>query len=106
MPNQITPELFSHLVDLAALELSAEESDYLLQELNNQLSSIDELESIPITDETKITSHGIPYHKGIIPPARQDQQKSKRFQDAILDQVPETDDRFIVVPDIPHSDLD
>jgi Asp-tRNA(Asn)/Glu-tRNA(Gln) amidotransferase C subunit len=38
MPEKITREVFEHLVDLAALELSEEESVYLLDQLNKQLT--------------------------------------------------------------------
>ena len=37
MTDEITPELFEHLVELAALEITPEEADYLQRELNNQL---------------------------------------------------------------------
>ena len=42
----ITPDLFNHLVELAALELSEDEAEYLRQELNNQMKAIEELEAI------------------------------------------------------------
>ena len=51
MSDAITPEMFAHLVDLAALELSPEEAEYLRRQLNNQLKAIHELEAIPL-DET------------------------------------------------------
>jgi hypothetical protein len=40
MSDQITVELFDHLVRLAALELSSQEAEYLRHELNNQLKAI------------------------------------------------------------------
>ena len=102
----ITQELFDHLVGLASLELSQEESEYLLQELNNQLKAIDELESIPLDDEKTITTHGVPYTKQITPDARDDQWEACPNPEDILAQAPEIRDRYVVVPDIPHTDLD
>ena len=50
MSDPITPEIFAHLVDLAALELSPEEAEYLRRQLNNQLKAIHELEAIPLDE--------------------------------------------------------
>jgi aspartyl-tRNA(Asn)/glutamyl-tRNA(Gln) amidotransferase subunit C len=61
MPNIITPDLFEHLVQLAALELEPEEAGYLRKELNNQLKAIHELEAIPLEKNTPLASHGVPY---------------------------------------------
>ena len=69
----ITQDLFDHLVGLASLELSEEEAEYLRQELNNQMKAIDELEAIPLSDETPITTHGVPYTQQITPDARDDE---------------------------------
>jgi aspartyl/glutamyl-tRNA(Asn/Gln) amidotransferase C subunit len=102
----ITQELFDHLVGLASLELSQEESEYLLQELNNQLKAIDELEAILLDDEKTITTHGVPYTKQITPDARDDQWEACPNPEDILAQAPEIRDRYVVVPDIPHTDLD
>ena len=43
MSDEITPELFNHLVELAALELNPDLAEYLLRELNNQIKAIHEL---------------------------------------------------------------
>ena len=68
----ITQELFEHLVELASLELSEEEAEYLRRELNNQLKAIDELDAIQLDVGTKVTTHGVPYTKQISPDARDD----------------------------------
>ena len=102
----ITPELFDHLVRLAALELSQEEAEYLRQELNNQLKAIDELEAIPLSDETPMTSHGVPYTPETTPPTRDDQWLACPNPEEILAQTPEVRDGYVVVPDIPHTDLE
>ena len=105
MPESITPEIFRHLVDLAALELEDSEADYLRGQLNGQLKAIAELESIELDPQTPVTSHGVPYPESIRPPLRDDDIRSAREADAILAQAPSTEDRYIVVPDIPHTDL-
>ena len=105
MSDPITPELFAHLVQLAALELSPEESEYLRRQLNNQLKAIHELEAIPLDKATQLTSHGVPYTPEITPPIRLDQWQPDPAPDAILQQAPQTEENYIVVPDIRHTDL-
>jgi aspartyl-tRNA(Asn)/glutamyl-tRNA(Gln) amidotransferase subunit C len=105
MSDEINPELFDHLVTLAALELSPDESEYLRRQLNNQLKAIRELAAIPLDPNISITSHGVPYTAQISAPARADEWQPYSNPDEILEQAPETDDRYIVVPDIPHTDL-
>jgi aspartyl-tRNA(Asn)/glutamyl-tRNA(Gln) amidotransferase subunit C len=106
MSDPITPELFNHLVELAALELSAEEAEYLRHELNNQLIAIQELEAIPLDASTPVASHGVPYTPEISPAARSDAWIPYPDPNRILDGAPETDDGYIVVPEIPHQDLE
>src|SRR5512135_2155122 len=106
MTDQINPELFAHLVDLAALELDPSEAEYIRSQLNNQLKAIQELEAIPLDDSTRLTSHGVPYTPQISPALRQDEWLPCASADAILAQAPETEDRYIVVPDIPHTTLE
>ena len=102
----ITQDLFDHLVGLASLELSKEEAEYLRQELNNQLKSIDELEAIPLSNKTTITTHGVPYTQQITPDARDDEWQACPNPEEILAQAPEVRDGYVVVPDIPHTDLE
>lgn len=104
--DQITPELFKHLVNLAALELPSTETEYLRRELNNQLKAIHELEAIPLTPGTQPTSHGVPYTPLITPPQRQDEWIPCPNPGDILEQAPEVEDGYIVVPDIPHTELE
>ncbi len=105
MTDSITPELFNHLVELAALELTPEEAEYLRNQLNNQLKAIHELEAIPLDQSTPITSHGVPYTPEITPPVRQDDWQPYPHPEDILAQAPETDEHYIVVPEIPHTEL-
>ncbi len=106
MSDEITPEVFNHMVQLAALELNKEESEYLRQQLNNQLKAIHELEAIPLTEDVLPTSHGVPYTAQNTPPVRLDEWVPYANPQEILAQAPETQDGYIVVPDIPHVDLD
>ena len=106
MADLIDPETFTHLVDLAALELEAAEAEYIRNQLNHQLKAIQELEAIPLDDSTRLTSHGVPYTPQISPALRQDEWFPCLDADAILAQAPQTKDRYIVVPDIPHTTLE
>ncbi len=106
MPEEeITPELFEHLVELAAFELGAEEAEYLRAELNKQLNAIHELEAVPLPPDTPITSHGVPYTREISAPPREDHWQPFPHPEKLMAQAPETEDGYIVVPDIPHEEL-
>jgi aspartyl-tRNA(Asn)/glutamyl-tRNA(Gln) amidotransferase subunit C len=106
MSDEITREIFDHIVRLAALELEEEEAEYLRRELNNQLKAIHELEAIPLKEATPLTSHGIPYPPEITPPIRTDEWSPFSEPEKILNQAPETEDRYIIVPEIRHTDLE
>jgi aspartyl/glutamyl-tRNA(Asn/Gln) amidotransferase C subunit len=106
MTDSISKETFDHLVTLAALELEPEEAEYLRAQLNNQLKAIHELEAIPLDQSTPLTSHGVPYTPDITPPAREDEWKPYPAPQDIIAQAPETDDGYIVVPEIPHTELE
>jgi len=106
MSDEITPELFSHLVELAALELSPEEAEYLRREMNHQLRAIHELASIPIDSDLPVASHGIPYTAAISAGSRPDEWHAFAEIEKLIAQAPETEEGYIVVPEIPHQDLD
>ncbi len=106
MSDPITPEIFNHLVQLAALELAPEEAEYVRKELNKQLKSIHELEAIPLDRAAAITSHGVPYTEQISPAPRTDEWIPYPDVDELLAQAPEVEERYIVVPDIPHTTLE
>ena len=105
MTDEITPELFEHLVELAALELSLDEGEYLRKQLNNQLMAIHELQAIPLDPATPIASHGVPYTPQTSPAIREDILKSHPDPARLLKGAPEVQDNYIVVPDIPHQNL-
>ncbi len=104
MSDEITRELFNHLVELAALELDEGEAEKLRRQLNNQLNAIHELERIDVSG-VPIASHGVPYPPAISQPLRADQIIPHDSPEEFLAQAPQVDDRYIVVPDIPHTEL-
>ena len=105
MTDSISRDTFDHLVSLAALELDEAEAAYLLEQLNNQLKAIHELEAIPLDPDTPLTLHGVPYTPVITPPIRPDIWRPYPHPEDILSQAPETEDGYIVVPEIPHTEL-
>jgi aspartyl-tRNA(Asn)/glutamyl-tRNA(Gln) amidotransferase subunit C len=105
MSDQISIEVFNHLVDLAAMELTPEQATYLHQQLNNQLKAIQELVSIPIDPGLEANLHGVPYEEGKSAPLREDVGKPYPDTTGILGQVPFMEDGYILVPDIPHTAL-
>jgi len=106
MPDEITPELFAHLVELAALDLDEKEAAYLRDELNKQLRAIDELIAIPVDPEIPPAAHGVPYPPQISQEMRSDEWAAFPDPEAIIAQAPETEDGHILVPDIPHEELE
>lgn len=105
MSETIDRETFRHLVGLASLELTEEESEYLLLQLNHQLSSIRELAAIPVPDDVPISLHGLDYPPETSAPLRPDEWQPSDMAQDILSQAPDTRDGYIVVPDIPHTTL-
>ena len=106
MTDKISPEDFDRLADLASLELPLDEAEYLRKELNNQMLSIEVLESIPIDAEIRTAAHGIPYDELNSAIPREDISRQDPNRDDILKQAPELEDGYIVVPDISHEELD
>ncbi len=105
MAENITPKVFQRLLELAALEVPEQEGEYLRKELNNQMISIEVLESIPIDAETEPADHGVPYTAENSPSLRSDRSSQDPNREEILSQAPEVDEGFIVVPDISHEEL-
>ena len=106
MSDQISIEIFDHLVDLAALEMTPDQAEYVRRQLNNQLKSIRELEAIPMDAEVPISSHGVPYTPQISQDLRADEWHPFEDPTAIIKQAPDSSDRYISVPDIQHTKLD
>ncbi|HZK17257.1 MAG: hypothetical protein GX773_06670 [Chloroflexi bacterium] len=95
--KRISPELFDKLVGLAALELTAEESAYLYEEMNHQLASVEALGQIPVPDGTEPSLHGLDPQGA---PPRQDRWEAFPNPAAIIALAPETEDGMISVPDV------
>jgi aspartyl/glutamyl-tRNA(Asn/Gln) amidotransferase C subunit len=106
MSEQITPEIFNHLVTLAALELTDQEAEYLRKQLNNQLKAIHELEAVPVAADVPVAAHGVPYTPENAQPIREDVWIPYPDTEDILAQAPSMEERYFVVPDIPHQKLD
>jgi aspartyl/glutamyl-tRNA(Asn/Gln) amidotransferase C subunit len=105
MTDSITPELFQHLVHLAALELTPAEAEYLRGELNHQLKAIQELEAIPLEAGTPPAAHGVPYTSATSPAIRPDVWAPHPHPEAILKQAPDSAEGYIIVPEIPHTEI-
>lgn len=105
-PDEITPEIFARLVHLAELDLIADEAEYLRAQLNGQLRSVREMADIEIGPEAPITSHGVPYPPEVRPRLREDTVVAYENPEDILAQAPETASGYLVVPDIPRTDLE
>jgi aspartyl-tRNA(Asn)/glutamyl-tRNA(Gln) amidotransferase subunit C len=107
MSDSITPEMFNHLVGLAALELSPQEGEYLRQQLNNQLKVINELAAIPLDDSVPVAAHGVSYTMANSQPPRTDEWLPFEHPERIIAQAPrKSEDGYIIVPDIPHTNLE
>ena len=106
MTEKISIETFEHLVELAALALNEDEAAYLRRELNNQLDAVDELAAVPLDKDLALTAHGVPYTAASSPAMRKDEWLPYEKPEEIITQAPQTTSGFIVVPDIPHTDLD
>jgi aspartyl/glutamyl-tRNA(Asn/Gln) amidotransferase C subunit len=105
MTEEITKEVFDHLVELAALQLNPEQAEYLRQQLNNQLKAIHELEAIPLNEDVPISLHGVPYEETGSARPRDDEWIKYPDAQSLLEQAPQVEDGYIVVPDIPHTEL-
>ncbi|MDH5506494.1 MAG: aspartyl/glutamyl-tRNA amidotransferase subunit C [Anaerolineae bacterium] len=106
MSEQITREIFDHMVELAALELQSDEAEYLRTQLNNQLKAIEELAAIQIDEDVPFASHGVPYTPQVSQQVREDILLPFPTPEDIIAGAPKTEAGYIVVPDIPHEDLD
>ena len=106
VPDEISPDLFARLANLAALELDPQESEYLRQQLNGQLKAIAELERIVVPDDVPPAAHGVPFPPAIRASLRTDQVAIDPVLAArILRQAPEGEEGYFVVPDIQHTQL-
>ncbi|NOH14273.1 MAG: Asp-tRNA(Asn)/Glu-tRNA(Gln) amidotransferase subunit GatC [Chloroflexi bacterium] len=105
MAEEITREIFDHMVELAALELDEEEAEYLRNQLNQQLNAIDELLAVPLDESVELASRGVAYTGATSQPLREDKAVGCENPEEIIAQAPQTEDNYIVVPDIPQEEL-
>jgi len=105
MSEKIDIDTFNHLVELAALELDADQAAYLHRELNKQMVSIHELAAIPMDESIQPASHGVPYTAANSPEFRQDAWKPFPEPAEIIRQAPQVDGDYVLVPDTPHTTL-
>jgi len=103
--GKISPELFEHLVGLAAIALDPTQSEYLRSELNKQLNVIEELKAIPIDESVPLASHGVVINAQNMPTLRLDEPRPSDHAKRIIAQSPESEDGYFVVPEIPHEDI-
>jgi len=95
--KRISPQLFDKLVGLAALELTAEERDYLFEEMNHQLASVKALSQIPLPERIQPSLHGIEL-EGADP--RPDEWQPFSNPTEIIALAPESEDGMVAVPDV------
>ncbi len=106
MTEEITVDIFTKLVSLAALELNPEESEYLREQLNNQLRAVHELESIPLTDDVPLARHGVPFPVEFSPKLREDINIPFSQPDEIVARAPQTSENYFIVPETKHTTLE
>jgi aspartyl/glutamyl-tRNA(Asn/Gln) amidotransferase C subunit len=106
MPDPIDAETFAHLVDLASFAFEPAQADYLRTQLNNQLKAIQELAAIPLEEDTPVSLHGVPDLDDLRQPLRQDIWLPFENRPALTGQMPQFEDGYVIVPDIPHTTLD
>lgn len=106
MKERISRETFDHLVRLAELELTPQDAEYLYNELNNQVSSIEQLQAIPLDEDVPINLRGVTFSPEISQPLREDVWQPFADTRLILGQVPDLIDDQISVPETPHKTLE
>jgi aspartyl-tRNA(Asn)/glutamyl-tRNA(Gln) amidotransferase subunit C len=106
MTEEITVELFEHLVELAALSFDPTEVEYLRRELNNQLKALRFLVEVPMSTDMPLEVHGVPYTPQTSPPLREDLWEPCENPDEIMAQAPQVEEGYIIVPDIPRTEME
>jgi aspartyl-tRNA(Asn)/glutamyl-tRNA(Gln) amidotransferase subunit C len=102
----IEPEMFTHLVELASFEFEADQADYLREQLNRQLKTIEELAAVPLDDSLPTEIHGVRYPAENRQPLRPDKSSEFKDSDLLTTQFPRFEDGYVIVPVIPHQELD
>jgi Asp-tRNA(Asn)/Glu-tRNA(Gln) amidotransferase C subunit len=94
--EKISPEVFEKIVDMAAFALEAKEKAYLLEELNHQLQSVQELLDIPLEESSSSSLINIP-RVGDMP--RRDEWQAFDVPRGIIERAPQHEDGMILVPE-------
>lgn len=102
----IDPETFAHLIELASFEFEPDQADYLREQLNNQLITIQELEAVPIDENLVVEIHGVPYPQRLSQALREDTASTFLDREELIGQFPRFEDGYVIVPDIPHQELE
>lgn len=106
MTDEITPEIFAHLVDLASFEFEPDQAEYLRKQLNYQLRAIHELNAIPVDKTIPPSLHGVEYPIERRAKIREDEWKKFPDREKLTGQMPQFEDGYVIVPDIPHQTLE
>lgn len=106
MTEEISQALFAKMVGLAAFAFDPEEAEYLRGELNNQLKAIHQLERVALDPEVPLASRGVTYTPESRPPLRPDIWEACENPEEILAQAPHVEEGYLVVPEIPHTELE
>ena len=93
--DKISPEAFEKIVDMAAFALEPEEKAYLLDQLNLQLQSVQELLDISLEDEIDLPKKHIP-RVGDTP--RADEWQAFDKPRVIVERAPQNEDGMFLVP--------
>lgn len=94
--EKITPEAFEKIVEMAAFDLEPQEKTYLLEQLNHQLQSVQELLDIPLEDSSASPLNSIP-RVGNVP--REDKWQAFDAPRTIIERAPQHEDGMFLVPE-------
>jgi len=94
--EKITPEAFEKIVEMVAFDLEPQEKAYLLEQLNHQLQSVQELLDIPLENDVDLSFNKIP-RVGDVP--RQDKWQAFDQARGIIERAPQNEDGMILVPE-------
>lgn len=94
--EKISPEAFEKIVDMAAFELEPAEKAYLLEQLNLQLQSVQELLNVPLEDESTLPKKHIPRVGDV---HRADEWRAFGKPREIVARAPQNEDGMFLVPE-------
>jgi len=100
MTEEISPEDFAKLEEIAMLALSPEEANHLRRELNYKLKIIRQLPPLETSSLSDVEAQPTPTT------LRPDEWMPCENPDDILDQAPQVEGRYFVVSDSSHTELD